>query len=81
MDMSSPDKGSLLLLSRKPIQLNLPECWWLECGGISSTASKILEIVAFMASNNPRDPRPHPGLALFCTCKQLQIENTEFVNQ
>ena len=48
-----------------------PECWWLERGGISSPASKMLEIVASMASNNPRNPCPHPELDLFCTCKQL----------
>ena len=82
MDTLSPDKLSLLLLSRKPIQptLSPPECWWLEPRGISSPASKILEIAASMAFTKLRDPRSHPELALFCTCKQLWIANTEFVH-
>ena len=53
--------------------LSLPECWWLEPRGISSPAFKILEIVASLASTNPRDPCPCPELALFCTCKQTII--------
>ena len=40
----------------------------LSRANISSQDSKILEIVA---SNNPRDPRPHSELAFFFTCKQL----------
>ena len=72
MDTLSPDKLSLLLLSRKPIQptLSPPECWWLEPRGISSPASEILEIVASLASTNPRNPCPRPELALLRTCKQ-----------
>ena len=57
--------------------LSPPECWWLERRGISSPASKILEIAG---STKPRDPCPHPELALYCTCKQFWIANTEFVN-
>ena len=49
--------------------LSPPECWRVARRGNSWSASKILEIVAYMASTNPRGPRPHPELARFCPCK------------
>ena len=61
--------------------LSPPECWRVARRGNSWSASKILEIVAYMASTNPRGPRPHPELARFCPCKQLWITNNEFINQ
>ena len=49
--------------------LSLPECWWLQRRGISWPASKILDIVASLASTNTRHPSFRLELALFCICK------------
>ena len=70
----SPDKLSLLLLRRKPIQLSLLECLWPARRGISSPVSTVLGTGAFFASTSLEDPRTLPELALFCTCKQIIID-------
>ena len=63
------DKLSLLFLTRSPTE----NSFRLSAGGCNaevffSPASKILEIVASLASTCPR-----PELAIFCTCKQTII--------
>ena len=63
----SPDKLSLLLFTRKSIQLKTLSAGVLmaETHKCFLTSLQVLGIVVFLASSNPRDPRPPQELALF----------------
>ena len=83
METLSPDKLSLLLFSRKSIQLKtLSACVLMaETHKYFLTSLQVLGIVVFLASSNPRDPGPPQELALFCTCKQTIINSKYWVCQ